>query len=767
MTAARGGALRAAAAAALGLALASDVEAATLRVGAGEAYATIASALAAAGPGDVIEVHGGTHPAPLVVDRSVSLLGVDAPVLENRAAATAVVVTAPGVAIRGFVVRGSGDSLDQEHSGIAVDAPRATIEGNRIEDALFGIYLRKASASVIRGNEILAKKLPLARRGDAIRVWSSHDVVIEGNAVRDARDVVIWYSQRVTIRGNEILGGRYGLHFMYCDDALVEENVLSRNSVGSFLMYSRRLTLRRNRIVDNRGPSGYGVGLKDMDDAVLEDNWIADNRVGVYLDNSPREIDSTTRFRGNVLAWNDLGVQMQPSLRRNFFAGNSFHENGEQVSLTGGGVLEGNSWTSGGRGNYWSDYAGYDRDGDGAGDLPYRAERLFERLIDRHPELRLFRNAPAASAIDFAARAFPVVRPEPKLVDTAPLMAPAAPAGLPPGPEPRPLPFAAAAAGLLAFAGIVRLGPRAPVNGGERGTGQTETPAGPAIELRGVTRRFGRLRAVDDLSLEVRRGEAVAFWGRNGAGKTTALRCILGLLRFEGSVRVDGIDVRRSGKEARRRIGFVPQELGLHDDLTVVETLDFHSRLRGVRGGDFGPLLASVGLEGEARKRVRELSGGRKRLLTLALALLGDPPILLLDEPLSNLDAGARERFLRRLEDLRAAGKTLVFTTHRRHEVSRLADRVVVLADGARVAEGTPAEIASLLGGSPVLRIPLEAGAMTRAVAALAASGITAHPNGRALRVPVAAERKAAPLETLLAAGIRPEDFDLEWTEED
>jgi nitrous oxidase accessory protein len=223
---------------------------------------------------------------------------------------------------------------------------------------------------------------------------------------------------------------------MYCDDALIANNLIVDNSVGAFMMYSRRVNLQHNTIAGNRGPTGYGIGLKDMDDTILTENILLDNRVGVHLDTSPREIDSIGHFTGNVFAYNDIGVNMMPSVRNNEFSGNSFIDNQQQVAISGGGQLLGNSWSMDGLGNYWSDYAGFDADQDGLGDFQYKAERLFEDLVQRDPNLRLFQYSPATEAIDFSARAFPIVQPKPKVEDPFPLMAPRWPDAAPNLPQP-------------------------------------------------------------------------------------------------------------------------------------------------------------------------------------------------------------------------------------------------------------------------------------------------------------------------------------------
>ena len=395
----------------------------------------LATAVSQAVDGDTIEVTGGVYHGSLEIDKQLTLIGHDWPVIDGGNEGTVLKISGAGTIVRGFLIKNSGSSLDQENTGIAVEAADILIEGNRFEDTLFGIYLRKAHGSIIRDNEITSKALDVPRRGDPIRVWYSNDVLIENNVITQGRDVVLWYSERLTVRNNEVSDGRYGLHFMYCDDATIEYNSLLDNSVGAFLMYSRRVTLNHNTIAGNRGPSGYGIGLKDMDDTIITENLFLDNRIGSHLDTSPREVDSIGQFTGNVFAYNDIGVEMMPSVRHNEFLANSFVDNEEQIAIAGGGQLRGNAWTVADQGNYWSDYAGYDANSDGLGDIGYKSERLFENLMQQEPNLRLFLYSPATNAIDFAAKAFPLVRPQAKLEDTHPMMAPQIPTEAPALPQ--------------------------------------------------------------------------------------------------------------------------------------------------------------------------------------------------------------------------------------------------------------------------------------------------------------------------------------------
>lgn len=142
----------------------------------------------------------------------------------------------------------------------------------------------------------------------------------------------------------------------------------------------------------------------------------------MYLDNSPWSFDQYQTIDGNLFAYNEVGVLFMPSVKRNTFTNNAFIDNTEQVGVKGGGNFSGNEWTLDGVGNYWSDFAGFDADGDGIGDVPYRLADLYSTLTDKHPELTFFNETPAARAVSVVARVFPVLEPRPKVEDLAPLI---------------------------------------------------------------------------------------------------------------------------------------------------------------------------------------------------------------------------------------------------------------------------------------------------------------------------------------------------------
>ena len=285
------------------------------------------------------------------------------------------------------------------------------------------------------------------------------------------------------------------------------------------------------------------------------------------------------------------------------------------------------------------------------------------------------------------------------------------------------------------------------------------------VRVKDLSKQFGKLTAVDHLTFNVESGESIALWGENGAGKTTALRCLLGVIPYEGTVQLGGFDATREGKAARNLMGFVPQEISFHDDMTVKETLFFYARLRKTttRSEYVAQLLQRLGLGSYIEKHVRDLSGGMKQRLALVIALLSDPPLLILDEPTANLDIRAREKFLALLLELKDSGKTLIFSSHRLEEVAALADRVLVLEAGRLVAECTPAELSSHLGNQTMMKLHLAGEEWIRpALETLTGHGFQAEQNGTGVWVQVVPLEKAKPISLLTEAGIPVDDFQME-----
>ena len=215
------------------------------------------------------------------------------------------------------------------------------------------------------------------------------------------------------------------------------------------------------------------------------------------------------------------------------------------------------------------------------------------------------------------------------------------------------------------------------------------------LAVEGLVKRYGGQEVVRGLSFDIRRGECFALLGPNGAGKTTTLRCCLGLVDPDGgAITLCGETVPRAARAARVRVGVVPQMDNLDPDFTVTENLRVYGRYFGIRRdvleSRIPKLLEFAGLAGKGKSPIRTLSGGMKRRLTLARALVNDPDLLILDEPTTGLDPQARHLIWDGLRQLLAQGKTILLTTHFMDEAERLATRLAVIDHGTLIACDTP-----------------------------------------------------------------------------
>lgn len=216
------------------------------------------------------------------------------------------------------------------------------------------------------------------------------------------------------------------------------------------------------------------------------------------------------------------------------------------------------------------------------------------------------------------------------------------------------------------------------------------------IEVQDLTLQIGKDLILNQVSFGIEKGEAVALVGSNGAGKTSVLRCLLGIARGRGEIRINDISLDKDPYAAKRMIGYMPQVAALCE-YTVKENLYFVAALREISRGETKQLLELAGLTKEADRPVRILSTGMRQRLSLAMALVGRPPILMLDEPTASLDLNGQKEILRLLQELLAEGQTILLSSHRAEEVSALVDRIIVMDQGKIVAAGPVHQIAPLL----------------------------------------------------------------------
>ncbi len=381
----------------------------TIEVREGE---SIQKALSTASDGDRVEVYPGIYRERIVVDRRIELIGVDMPTIDGMGQGRVVVIRAPGVVIRGFRITGSGEDLVAIDAGIFVEgsAEGALIADNVLEDCLFCIWVDGADGVKAVGNRITGKReLISQKRGNGIHYWNVVGGVIENNRISYTRDgIYIFENHDTLIKGNEVSDLRYGIHYMYADRNRVEDNRVLRCRKGLALMFSEELDVFSNTAVGN---SENGILFRDLRSSRVAYNVIVGNEQGLFLYNS-----TYNEIRGNLIIGNDTGAYVWAGSVRNRVSGNAFIRNREQVRYVG---TSDEVWD----GNYWSDYIGWDVDGDGKGDIPYRANDIMGRLSWQYPAVKLLLGSPAVQTLRMIEGQFPIVR-SPSIVDNSPLMRP-------------------------------------------------------------------------------------------------------------------------------------------------------------------------------------------------------------------------------------------------------------------------------------------------------------------------------------------------------
>lgn len=398
------------------VAFVSAGQASTLVVGPAAEFQSIQDAVNQAQSGDVIEVRAGTYNENLLIDKQLSVVGIDRPVVLGKGSGSVVIVIADSCIFRGFRVEHSGNDLQGEDSGILLKSNNNRIEQNELTDVLYGIYFYRSRANVIRGNTIRGRQeLESGERGAGLHLWDSPDNVIEDNTISHMRDgMYIQSCNGNQVRRNHVTDLRYGLHYMFSDRNVFEDNFFANNVAGAAIMYSNNIEFRRNAFVHNRGFSSFGILFQECNNLIAENNFIIDNATGIFS-----EALRKSRFQHNVIAQNDVALQMFSNSDENVFTENNFVDNLTTLQLVGKRTTT--KWSENGRGNFWSGYDGYDMNEDGRGDVPQRVQNVFEYIEGNYPRLQIYLNSPAAKALAVAERMFPVLRGSTE-VDNAPLM---------------------------------------------------------------------------------------------------------------------------------------------------------------------------------------------------------------------------------------------------------------------------------------------------------------------------------------------------------
>ena len=373
--------------------------------------------------GSKIELPEGVFEGNIVIDKPLMIIGKgEKTVIKGEGKGTVVKIRSSNVIIKDLSITNSGKEHEKVDAGISIkDAKFCEVINCKITDSLFGIDLQNVHNSKIIGNYITSKPFPLGIRGDGIRLWYSNDNILRKNHLYKSRDFVIWYSHGNLIEENIGEYGRYSLHFMYAGKNIVRKNRYKHNSVGIFFMYSRDTEAYDNIVISSLGTTGIGIGLKDASNFTLKNNTILYCAKGLYIDRSPFQPDEKNFIEGNKILYNSIGIHFHSLSTNNIIKRNIFKGNMENVyDDSGQGRIHSvmNTWIE----NFWDDYQGFDKDGDGIGDVPYHLFYYADKMWLLNPNVRFFYGSPVISILNFLYKLAPISEPIKLLTDPRPLM---------------------------------------------------------------------------------------------------------------------------------------------------------------------------------------------------------------------------------------------------------------------------------------------------------------------------------------------------------
>lgn len=377
---------------------------------------SIPIALEIAKDGDQILVKSGVYAEKtMLVDKSVIIEGENFPIIDGSNSYELFRVTADHVTIRGLHLRNVGTSYTEDRAGIRIDhAAHFLIENNKLDDAFFAIYLAYAKHGKVIGNVITGKAENEVSSGNGIHLWYCKHIRIENNQVRGHRDGIYFeFADSCHISGNlSSKNIRYGLHFMFSNDDVYAENTFDENGSGVAVMFSRRIAMHHNLFKNNWGSSSYGLLLKEIYDTEIHDNRFIRNTIGINLEGATRIKYYRNLFEGNGWAMRISGGCLDNIFTQNNFQGNTF-DIGMQSPVAS------NTFDD----NYWSQYAGYDLDRNGTGDVPYRPVKLFSFIVNQTPEALVLLRSWFTDILNFAEKVTPALTPA-NVIDEHPRMQP-------------------------------------------------------------------------------------------------------------------------------------------------------------------------------------------------------------------------------------------------------------------------------------------------------------------------------------------------------
>ena len=361
---------------------------------------------------DTIIIQKGTYREyNIIVDKPLTIKGENYPVIDGELKGEIITVTSDNVTLDGLYIINVGTSYTEDYAAVRVRKSKNFLLQNLVlEKLFFGIYLEKSNYGKVYHNKIIGDAVEEFNSGNGIQLWYSKHVEIEHNFIQRVRDgIYLEFADNCVIRNNESSNNvRYGLHFMFSNNDIYEDNIFEKNGAGVAVMFSKKIKMYNNIFRENWGSASYGMLLKEINDAEIRGNLFEENTIGINIEGSNR-----INYEKNDFLNNGWAIKVRGACYTNKFFQNNFLYNSFDISYNS--KVNDNIFD----GNFWSNYTGYDLDKDGVGDVPYRPVKLFSYIVNRTPETIILLRSLFIDIIDFSEKVSPVFTPD-NLMDNNP-----------------------------------------------------------------------------------------------------------------------------------------------------------------------------------------------------------------------------------------------------------------------------------------------------------------------------------------------------------
>ncbi|WP_373035986.1 nitrous oxide reductase family maturation protein NosD [Sulfurimonas sp.] len=373
--------------------------------------------------GATIKLPAGIYKGGIIINKPLTILGnEDGVIIDGEGIGVVITINSSDVTLKNLTITNSGNEMYNLDSAVFIEkAKHFEISNCKILNSLYGINMLMVEDSIISDNFITSKENEISLRGDALKIWHSHNNIISNNIIDKARDANLNYSNNNKVINNFVTNSRFGINISHSKDNIVKENTFKYNSVSLMLMMTQNTKATNNIIQSSKGAAGIGVMLKGGSNLIFKNNILRYNAKGMYIDSKWTEMGMKRYITNNEISYNKEAIHFHLTIRNNTFTDNEFVGNIDDiVKSTAGFETKLNVVEH----NYWDRYTGFDKDGDNIGDTSHKIYQYADRLWQYNNKVKFFYASPVMALLDFLAQVAPFIEPILLLEDKKPIVNP-------------------------------------------------------------------------------------------------------------------------------------------------------------------------------------------------------------------------------------------------------------------------------------------------------------------------------------------------------